>query len=461
MNLDQIHRVYFIGIGGIGMSSLARWFSQRGIAVAGYDKTETALTKRLASEGMDIHYEDDLNLVPKEVLEDKAHSVIVFTPAVPKTHKELSFFQSGEYKLMKRSEMLGTISRSHWTVAVGGTHGKTTTSSMIAHILHETVGCSAFVGGIMTNYDSNLLIGAEDAPVVAEADEFDRSFHRLSPNYSIVTSVDPDHLDIYGDLKTMHEAFAEFLKKTNPEGKVLLHAKAAEIIKSHLTIPFSNYGIEMGDVQAQNVHVENGNFYFNYLGKQKIEKVELQVPGYHNVENAIAAITMALDFGIDAQKVKAAIAGYRGVKRRFEYIVRSKEVVYIDDYAHHPTEITALLKSVRSLYPAKMITAIFQPHLYSRTKDFQDGFAKSLELADDIILMDIYPAREEPIPGITSQVILEKINSTNKMICKRDRLIEVIAQKDPEVLLTVGAGDIDREVERIRDYYLNERKVEV
>ena len=226
-------------------------------------------------------------------------------------------------------------------------------------------------------------------------------------------------------------------------------------------MPFSTYGIGMGDVQAQNVHVENGNFYFDYVGKQKIEKVELQVPGYHNVENAIAAITMALDFGIDAQKVKAAVAGYRGVKRRFEYIVRSKEVVYIDDYAHHPTEITALLKSVRSLYPKKEITAIFQPHLYSRTKDFQDGFAKSLELADDIILMDIYPAREEPIPGITSEVILEKINSTNKMICKRDRLIEVIAQKDPEVLLTVGAGDIDREVERIKDYYLNERKVEV
>tara|TARA_Y100001980_G_C14556902_1_gene352947 strand:- start:26492 stop:27877 length:1386 start_codon:yes stop_codon:yes gene_type:complete len=461
MNLDQIHRVYFIGIGGIGMSSLARWFSQRGIAVSGYDKTETTLTKRLASEGMDIHYIDDLNLVSKEVLEDKEHSVIVFTPAVPKTHKELSFFQSGDYKLMKRSEMLGTISRSHWTVAVGGTHGKTTTSSMIAHILHETVGCSAFVGGIMTNYDSNLLIGAEDAPVVAEADEFDRSFHRLSPNYSIVTSVDPDHLDIYGDLKTMHEAFAEFLRKTNPEGKVLIHAKAAEIIKSHLDIPFKTYGIEMGDIQAQDIRVENGYFYFNYAGDQKIADVELQVPGYHNVENAIAAITMALDFGIDAQKVKAAIAGYRGVKRRFEYIIRSEEVVYIDDYAHHPTEITALLKSVRSLYPDKMITAIFQPHLYTRTKDFQDGFAKSLELADDIILMNIYPAREEPIPGITSEVILEKINNTNKMICERDRLIEVIAQKNPEVLLTVGAGDIDREVERIRDYYLNDRKVEV
>ncbi len=461
MNLDQIHSVYFIGIGGIGMSSLARWFNQRGIPVAGYDKTETVLTKRLASEGMDIHYVDDLNLVPKAVLEDKKHSAIVFTPAVPKSHQELTHFQSGEYHLMKRSEMLGLISRSHWTVAVGGTHGKTTTSSMIAHILHETVGCSAFVGGIMTNYDSNLLIGDEEAPVVAEADEFDRSFHRLSPNYAIVSSVDPDHLDIYGDQSTMHASFAEFLRKTNAGGKILIQTDAAVVIKGHIDFDYSTYGIEKGEIQAKDIRIANGNFYFDYQGAQSIEGVELQVPGYHNVENAIAAITMALDFGIDAQKVKAALAGYLGVKRRFEYIIRSEEVIYIDDYAHHPTEIKALLKSVKGLYPDKMVTAIFQPHLYSRTRDFQDGFAESLALADDIILMDIYPAREEPIPGITSEVILEKINNTNKMICERDRLIEVIAQKNPEVLLTVGAGDIDREVEMIRNYYLNDRKVEV
>lgn len=442
------------------MSSLARWFKQRGVAVSGYDKTETALTKRLASEGMDIHYVDDLDLVSEAIKTDKVHSVIVYTPAVPNSHKELAFFINGEYQIMKRSEMLGIISRSHWTVAVGGTHGKTTTSSMIAHILHETVGCSAFVGGIMTNYDSNLLVGDEDAPVVAEADEFDRSFHRLSPNYSIVTSVDPDHLDIYGDQSSMHEGYAEFLRKTKPGGKVLLQVKAAETINEHLDFDYRTYGIDTGDIQARALRIANGAFVFNYQGAVVIKDVALYVPGYHNVENATAAITLALDYGIAPEKIKAALAGYKGVKRRFEYIIKTDEAIYIDDYAHHPTEIEALLKSVKSLYPGKMITAIFQPHLYSRTKDFQDGFAKSLELADDIILMDIYPAREEPIPGITSEVILEKINSTNKMICERDRLIEVIAQKGPEVLLTVGAGDIDREVERIKNYYLNDRKVE-
>ncbi len=460
MNLENIHSVYFIGIGGIGMSSLARWFKKRGIAVSGYDKTETALTKRLAVEGMDIHYSDDLDLVPKAIKEDKVHSVIVYTPAVPKNHKELNFFMSGDYQIMKRSEMLGMISRSHWTVAVGGTHGKTTTSSMVAHILHETVGCSAFVGGIMTNYDSNLLIGDENAPVVAEADEFDRSFHRLSPDYSIVTSVDPDHLDIYGDQQTMHESYAEFLRKTKPGGKVLIQDKAAGIIGGHLDFSFTTYGIEKGEIQAKDIRAEKGSFYFNYHGNEVIKDIEMQVPGFHNVENATAAITMALDYGIQSAEIKKALAGYRGVKRRFEYIIRTEDRIYIDDYAHHPTEITALLKSVRSLYPSKLITVIFQPHLYSRTRDFQDGFAKSLELADDIILMEIYPAREEPIPGITSEVILGKINNSNKMICERERLLEVIAQKDPEVLLTVGAGDIDREVEKIKDYYLNDRKVE-
>ncbi len=460
MNLNQIHSVYFIGIGGIGMSSLARWFNQRGVAVSGYDKTETALTKRLVSEGMDVHYTDDLEMVSKEVLADKEHSVIVYTPAIPATHKELVFFKSGAYNLMKRAEMLGTISRSHWTVAVGGTHGKTTTSSMIAHILHETVGCSAFVGGIMTNYDSNLIIGDESAPVVAEADEFDRSFHRLSPSYSIITSVDPDHLDIYGDQSIMHEAFAEFLRKTKKEGKILIQKDAAENIVEHLDFHYTTYGIDTGDVQAKVLRIANGIFYFNYHGSEVIKDVALYVPGYHNVENAVAAITLALDYGIEPEKIKKAIAGYKGVKRRFEYIIRTEDAVYIDDYAHHPTEIKALLKSVRSLYPGKKITAIFQPHLYSRTKDFQDGFAESLSLADDIILMDIYPAREEPIPGITSEVILDKIDSAHKMICKREELIEVINQKNPEVLLTVGAGDIDREVEKIKSYYLNERHVE-
>ena len=460
MNLDQIHNAHFIGIGGIGMSALARWFNQRGVNVSGYDRTETPLTKRLESEGMDIHYEDNVALVPEKVLDHPDQSVIVFTPAIPTSHKELNHFQQGKYTLMKRSELLGLISRNHWTVAVGGTHGKTTTSSMIAHVLHETIGCSAFVGGIMTNYDSNLLVGDEKAPVVVEADEFDRSFHRLSPDFAIVTSVDPDHLDIYGDQEEMHKAFGDFLKKTEAGGYILIHAKAAEAIAMQLDFEYHTYGIDTGDIQAKAVRVANGIFYFNYHGKEVIKDVALEVPGFHNVENATAAITMALEYGIEAGEIKKALASYRGVKRRFEYIVKAENFTYIDDYAHHPEEIKAFLRSVRSLYPGKRITAIFQPHLFSRTRDFQDGFATSLELADDIILMEIYPAREEPIPGITSQVILDKINKSDKMICERERLLEVIGTKSPDLLVTIGAGDIDKEVNKIKDYYQKHIKVE-
>lgn len=460
MKLEEVNSVYFIGIGGIGMSAIARWFKDRGAFVAGYDKTRTPLTSSLEEEGMWIHYEDKVKAIPELYL-NKEKTVVVYTPAVPASHGELEFFKRKGFEVMKRSEMLGMISRGHYTVAVGGTHGKTTTSSMVAHLLNSSAtGCSAFIGGIMTNYNSNLIVGEKDAPVVVEADEFDRSFHRLSPNYVIITSVDPDHLDIYGDEEELKKAFGQFANLVADDGKTLIHYKASEKINMSLENLYYTYGIDMGDVQAKALRAVEGAFIFNYHGTEVIKDVRLEVPGFHNVENAVAAITVALDRGMSHEAIRAGIAGYRGVKRRFEFIIKDAELAYIDDYAHHPTEITAFLKSVRALYPRKSITAIFQPHLYSRTRDFQVGFAESLDLADDIILLDIYPAREEPIPGITSEVILEKMSKRQKMLCSKEELLQVLKEKHVEILCTIGAGDIDQVVPVLKQHYLKEYNIE-
>lgn len=451
MKLNEVHRGYFVGIGGIGMSAIARWFHAKGIKVAGYDKTESDLTKALAEEGMDVHYEDNPEFIPDEFLKSEG-TLIVFTPAVPKDHKELAYFKDANYTVKKRAEVLGMITENHYTIAVAGTHGKTTTSSMIAHLLSDSrKGCSAFVGGIMTNTNTNLIIGDDDAPIVVEADEYDRSFMQLSPNYTVITSLDPDHLDIYGDETGMLDTYEAFAKKTPEDGKLLMQSDAGYRINPG--IKYTSYALREGDAVADALRIVNGAFVFTYrCGMEKISDMRLEVPGYHNVLNALAAITVALDMGMDGKEIRKSLKMYSGVKRRFEYIFRSASATLIDDYAHHPEEIEAFLKSVRSLAGERKITAIFQPHLYSRTNDFKRGFAKALDKADDIILLDIYPAREEPIPGVSSKVIFELMENEKKVLVPKDYLIQELEDHSLDVVVTIGAGDIDREVPKVAEF---------
>ncbi len=461
MKISDVNSVYFVGIGGIGMSALARWFFIRGTRVAGYDRVKTPLTTRLEAEGISIHYEDDIDLVPGD-FQDRSSTLIIYTPAIPDDHKELMFFRSKDFDIKKRSEVLGLITADHFTIAVAGTHGKTTTSSMIAHLLNESKqGCSAFVGGIMTNYDSNLIIGNEDAPVVVEADEFDRSFLKLHPDFSVVTSLDPDHLDIYGESGHMEESYLEFMKLTDENGKILLHETVADKVSGRLARAFSTYGLKTSNISGLNLRVEDTSFVFDYRGEKVIEALKLNLPGFHNVNNAVAAITVALHQGMNESSIRTRMESYAGVKRRFEYIIKRDDLVYIDDYAHHPAEIEALLGSVKRLYPKKRITAIFQPHLFTRTRDFQDGFAESLSAADEVILLDIYPARELPIEGITSQVIFEKIKHGNKHRLSKANFPLILEELKPEVLLTVGAGDIDTLVPKIRKFYSKTEEIEI
>lgn len=460
MKLEEVKNAYFIGIGGIGMSALARWFKKRGVEVSGYDRTKTPLCEQLEWESILIHYEDNPDKIGSS-FKDQSNTLVIYTPAVPDRHSELRFFQKKGFTVMKRSEVLGLISKSLYTIAIGGTHGKTTTSSMVAHILNQTdKGCSAFVGGIMTNYDTNMLAGKNDAPAVMEADEFDRSFHRLSPNYAVVTSVDPDHLDIYENTGQIQKAFGEFVQMTPEDGHVLIQYKSAEKINMYLENLYFTYGIDAGDYQAKALRATDGIYYFNYHGKEVIKDLKLMVPGFHNVENTVAAVTIALDMGVNPEIIKKAISEYRGVKRRFEYVIKEDKFVFIDDYAHHPTEVTAFLKSVRSLYPLKKITAVFQPHLYTRTRDFQKGFAESLDLADEIFLLDIYPAREEPIKDITSEIILNKMMKKNKLLVAKENLISELDKKEVEVLVTIGAGDIDQEVPILKSHYSKKLGIE-
>lgn len=448
MNLTDIHRVYFVGIGGIGMSALARWFNASKVQVAGYDKTETILTKKLVEEEITVHYDDELSLIGNDFLEVEG-TLIVYTPAIPEDHKGLTFFRDGSFEVMKRSEVLGLISKNSFTIAIAGTHGKTTTSSMVAHLLSGTrKGCSAFVGGIMTNTDSNLIIGSKTAPIVVEADEYDKSFMKLHPNITVVTSLDPDHLDIYGDETTMLDTYEEFVKKTPKDGKVIMSSEAG--YKINPGNKYISYAIKNGDAVADALRIVNGAFVFTYrYGMEKIPDIHLEVPGYHNVENALAAITVAVEMGMDGMEIRKRMKSYSGVKRRFEYAFRSPNTVLIDDYAHHPEEIEAFLKSVRALSRERRVTAIFQPHLFSRTNDFKKGFARALDKADEVILLDIYPAREEPIKGVTSQSIFDLMENENKVMVSKDNLVEELSNRNLDVVLTMGAGDIDKEVPKI------------
>jgi len=445
MTLDTIKRVYFIGIGGIGMSAIARYFLNRGCEVSGYDKTKTALTALLEEEGMSISYEDDTHTLPNELQAEDVELLVVYTPAIPRDSKILNYFQTEGFSLKKRSEVLGIISRGQFCIAVAGTHGKTTTSSIIAHILTDTgFGCTAFLGGIATNFDSNFVLGTNNV-VVVEADEYDRSFLTLNPDIAVITSMDADHLDIYGDESQLHDSFKLFAGQLKDSGTLF--------VKSGLPMDGGiSYGInnEAG-ISASNIRVENARFLFDYSDTvTEIGDLEILLPGRHNIENTVAAVAVALKLGISADLIKKAVANFKGVKRRFEYIVNNPDTIYIDDYAHHPEELKACFDAVRELYPAKKLTVIFQPHLFTRTRDFADAFAEVLSSVDDLLLLNIYPAREQPLEGIDSAYLLNKITLDEKAIYEKSGVLDAIVAKQPELLVTVGAGDIDTLVQPLK-----------
>lgn len=447
IDIKDIKRIYFLGIGGIGMSALARYFNSKGVVVNGYDKTETVLTKQLVKEGIGIHFEDDIKFI------DKNADLVVYTPAVPKDHKELNYFLDNKYKVAKRSDVLGIITNSSFNICIAGTHGKTTTSTMVAHILrHSGYGCNAFLGGIAVNYNSNFWSNERNVCVV-EADEYDRSFLKLSPDVAIISSMDPDHLDIYGTAKNMEQAFIDFSKRIRPEGLLLSKygLKRTEDLVAHEHITFHLHN-ENASVYAANVKMINGSYSFDVLMQYwELRDVVLNMGGLHNIENMIAAISVAHYLEIDNDKIREAVADFSGVKRRFEYIVKNEKQVMVDDYAHHPEELRALISGARDLFKDKKCTVVFQPHLYSRTKDLAEGFAKSLDLADEVILLPIYPARELPMEGVNSEMILNKMKNNNKKILEKNELLEWVKKNKTELLITAGAGDIDTLVEPIKE----------
>jgi UDP-N-acetylmuramate--alanine ligase len=452
MNIEHINNIYLIGIGGIGMSGLARYFKHIGCQVSGYDKTPTPLTRELEMEGMHIIYEDSPSQVPSAMLDMVADTLVIYTPAVPRNAALVRAFEENGHVLHKRSEVLGYLSASKFTVAVAGTHGKTTTSTMVAHILTASGrSCSAFLGGIALNYNSNVLFADTDLMVV-EADEFDRSFLTLHPNVAIVTSMDADHLDIYGDHQHLIDSFSMFIGQVKSEG--------VRIIRKGLDLPADyHYAAgELTDVFADNIRVVNGDFYFDFhQGEELIADIQLGIPGLHNIENAVAAIAAARACGVENVAVKTALASFKGIKRRFQYVVRSEASVYIDDYAHHPTELEAIFQAVNHIYPERSLTVIFQPHLFSRTRDFVEGFARALsfEGIGQLIVMPIYPAREEPIEGVDSDWLLSRVVANNKLLLNEGQVIDYIKQHRPELILTVGAGDIDRLVLPIKELLTN------
>ncbi|MBT8246157.1 MAG: UDP-N-acetylmuramate--L-alanine ligase [Winogradskyella sp.] len=439
----QKHNIYFIGIGGIGMSALARYFVANGNAVVGYDKTPTEITNALQDIGVAIHFEDDINSIPLK-FKDRANTLVVYTPAIPETHMELQYFRNNNFEIKKRSEILGDITRNTFCFAVAGTHGKTTTSSILGHLLNECdVNMTAFLGGISENYNSNLILNGTKATVV-EADEFDRSFLTLSPNYACITSMDADHLDIYGDASELIKSFKDFTNKIKPKGKLF--------VKNGLPIEGITYGIEDdSDYAAQNIRIENGSYIFDVKTPTTILKnFKFNLPGRHNLSNALIALAMSVEYGLPHQKLAKALANYRGVKRRFTYQIKTDDLVFIDDYAHHPEEINAVHQAVREMYPEDKVMAIFQPHLFSRTKDFVEEFATALSQFDELLLLDIYPARELPIDGVDSKWLLEKIKNSNKKLVSKKELIEEIKKSTAKVILTIGAGDIGEEVKNIK-----------
>jgi UDP-N-acetylmuramate--alanine ligase len=437
MNLNKINKMYFLGIGGIGMSALARYFKNEGKQIYGYDLTSTPLTRQLEAEGMEIHYEEDLSKIPRDI------DLVVLTPAVPAENAELIYFIENETPMIKRAQLIGQLSHNYFTIAVAGTHGKTSISAIAAHLLKSAgLNLTAFVGGICRNYQSNLVLSEKTDYLLVEADEFDRSFLNLQPDISVISSMDADHLDIYGSKEELVKTFKEFAGLLSKEG-IFIHNKSLPAFNLS-GIQTITYGIlPKAGVRAVNIHIRNGKFLFDLeTENQKIDGITMQIPGYHYIENALAAASIGLQLGLSGEQIKSGLESFAGVERRFEIRINQANRVYIDDYAHHPEEIKATISAAKMLHPGKKITVVFQPHLFSRTKDFADGFATALSEADQLILLDIYPAREKPIPGVTSDIILSKTKNTIKQILSKNELTEFLRKNKPELLLTMGAGDI-------------------
>ena len=451
MNINTIKSVYFIGAGGIGMSALVRYFLSKGKEVAGYDRTQSELTEELIKEGANIHYEENISLIP-DSCKIKKDTLVIFTPAIPQTHKEFTYFKENGFEILKRAQVLGMITTTEKGLCVAGTHGKTTTSTLTAHLLHQShIGCNAFLGGISKNYKTNLLLSETSNYVVIEADEFDRSFHWLTPFATVITATDSDHLDIYGTREAYLESFNKYTSLICPGG-YLIAKKGIDLSPAvQEGVKIYTYGITDGDFKAENIRIGNGEIVFDFISPfGNINDIKLGVPVYVNIENGIAAMALAQIAGVSNEEIKNAMPTFSGVDRRFDFKIKEDNLVFLNDYAHHPAEIRQSISSIKALYPDKKVTAVFQPHLYTRTRDFYKEFAKSLSLADEIILLDIYPARELPIEGVTSKLIYDNIQEGKvKTLCKKEELLDLLKKKEIEVLITLGAGDIDNMVPQI------------
>ena len=457
MNVNTLKAVYFIGAGGIGMSALVRYFLSKGKKVAGYDRTPSELTQKLNEEGAAIHYKENTALIPDDFKQPET-TLIIYTPAIPANHQELTYFRENGFEIQKRAQVLGMLTRTERGMCVAGTHGKTTTSTMAAHLLHQShVTCNAFLGGISKNYGTNLLLSDKSDLVVIEADEFDRSFHWLTPYATVITATDSDHLDIYGTHEAYVESFRKYTSLIRPDGYLIIK-KGIDLqpdVQPGVTV--YTYSNDEGDFHAENIRIANGEITFDFISPLgNIADIRLGVPVYVNIENGVAAMALAQIGGATAEEIRTAMATFQGVDRRFDFKIKNDRIVLLSDYAHHPAEIRQSVTSIRTLYPDKKITAIFQPHLYTRTRDFYKEFADSLSLLDEVILLDIYPAREQPIPGITSQLIYDNLRpGIEKCLCKKEDLLDLLKNKHLEVLITLGAGDIDNYIPQISELLKN------
>lgn len=457
MNINTLKAVYFIGAGGIGMSALVRYFLSKGKKVGGYDRTPSELTRKLNEEGAAIHYEENIALIPEDFKQPET-TLIIYTPAIPADHQELAYFRENGFEIQKRAQVLGMLTRTEKGMCVAGTHGKTTTSTMAAHLLHQShVTCNAFLGGISKNYGTNLLLSNTSDFVVIEADEFDRSFHWLTPYATVITATDSDHLDIYGTHEAYIESFRKYTSLIRPDGYLIIK-KGIDLqpdVRPGVTV--YTYATDEGDFHAENIRIANGEIIFDFVSPLgNISDIRLGVPVYVNIENGVAAMALAQIGGATAEEIRTAMATFQGVDRRFDFKIKNDRIVLLSDYAHHPAEIRQSITSIRTLYPDKKITAVFQPHLYTRTRDFYQEFADSLSLLDEVILLDIYPAREQPIPGVTSRLIYDNLRpGIEKSLCRKEDLLALLKDKHLEVLITLGAGDIDNYIPQISELLKN------
>ncbi len=453
MELKDIKAVYFVGAGGIGMSAIARYFLQLGVTVAGYDKTASNLTKELEKEGMDIHYEENVEKIPASC-KDITSTLVIYTPAIPQEHQELAYFKKNGFTIEKRAQVLGTLTRTHKGLCVAGTHGKTTTSTMCAHIMHQSdIDCNAFLGGISKNYGTNYILSDKSDYVVIEADEFDRSFHWLRPWMSVITATDPDHLDIYGTKEAYLESFRHYTELIQPGGVLILHKNLEMSPNVQTGVTIYEYSLNEGDFHAENIKIDNGEITFDLISPiENIYGVELGQPVPINIENGVAAMAMAQLSGCNAKDIKRGMKTYKGVERRFDFKIKNDKLVFLSDYAHHPKEIYQSAKSIRELYKNRKITAIFQPHLYTRTRDFYKEFADSLSMLDEVILCDIYPAREQPIPGVTAKLIYNNLKpGVEKSMIHKEDVLELVKKRSFDVLIILGAGDLDNYVPQMTE----------